>query len=246
MLKGKNIIVTGARRGIGRATVGVCASLGANVWACARNYDESFEKEMNLIAQEKNVEIWPTYFDVADEKQVKEAVKEIRNRKKEIDALVNVAGIVGHKLSFPMISMEQMREVMDINFFAATNLAQYISRVMVRQRKGNIVFVSSIAGLDGTPSQYPYAASKSAFIGATKNLARELAEYNIRVNTVAPGIIDTGMAEMIEDRLKQEMLGKMMIKRMGKPEEVANVIAFLVSDLSSYMTGQIIRVDGGV
>ena len=116
---------------------------------------------------------------------------------------------------------------------------------MIRQKKGSIIYVSSIAGLDGTPSQYAYASSKAALIGATKNLAREVAADNIRVNAIAPGIIDTDMGGEIEETLREEILSKIIMKRTGTPEEVANVIAFLGSDLSSYITAQVIRVDGG-
>ena len=245
MLKGKNAIITGARRGIGRATVEVFAKNGANVWACARKRDDAFEAEMRSVSEKYGVEIWPVYFDVTNDAEVKEAVQVIRKQKRDVDILANIAGIAGDKTSFPMSSMENMKEVFDTNFFAATLLTQYIVRLMIRQKKGSIIYVSSIAGLDGTPSQYAYASSKAALIGATKNLAREVAADNIRVNAIAPGIIDTDMGGEIEETLREEILSKVIMKRTGNPEEVANVIAFLGSDLSSYITAQVIRVDGG-
>ncbi len=246
ILEGKNAIITGAKRGIGRAAVEVFASHGANIWACARRQDDGFEKEMQIVAEKNGVKIWPIYFDVTNEEEVKQAIQLIRKQKTDIDVLANIAGIVGDKTSFPMSSMEGMRTVMDTNFFAVTLLTQYVTRVMIRKNKGSIIYVSSIAGLDGTPSQYGYAASKSALIGAMKNLARELADNNIRVNVVAPGMIDTDMGAEIGEELKNEMLSRVIMKRMGNPQEVANAIAFLGSDLSSYMTAQVIRVDGGV
>jgi 3-oxoacyl-[acyl-carrier protein] reductase len=246
ILDGKNAIITGARRGIGRATVENFASQGANVWACARKYDEAFEAEMVLIAQKYGVQIWPIYFDVTSEVEVKQAVQSIYRSKNSIDILVNVAGIVGNKTSFLMSSIDNMQQVFETNFFAVTLLTQYIIRIMIRQKKGSVVFISSIAGLDGTPAQYAYASSKAALIGAMKNLAREVAESNIRVNAIAPGMVDTDMGGQIEKTLRDEMLSKVMMKRMGKPEEVANAIAFISSDLASFITGQVLRVDGGL
>lgn len=246
MLKGKNAIITGARRGIGRATVEVFARNGANVWACARTKDEAFEADMRQLAEKHHVTIMPVYFDVANEAEVKQAIQTIRKFKMSIDVLANVAGIVGEITSFQMSSMDSIRSVMETNFFAVTLLTQYVARLMARQDKGSIIFVSSIAGLDGTPSQYAYAASKAALVGAMKNLAREVAVNHIRVNAVAPGIIGTEMGAKIETSIKEKMLEKVIMNRVGTPEEIANVIAFLGSDLSSYMTGQVVRVDGGM
>ena len=227
MLKGKNAIITGARRGIGRATVETFASFGANVWACARKPDGSFEADMQQVAEKYNVSIWPVYFDVTDETQIKQAVQAIRKQKVSIDALVNMAGIVEDSTSFQMTSIDKMKHLFDTNFFAVTLLTQYISRLMARQNSGSIINIASI-------------------VGATKHLARELAADNIRVNAVAPGMIETEMGAKIEENLRDHMLNKVIMGRMGKPEEIANVVAFLASDYASYMTGQIIRVDGGM
>ncbi len=246
MLQGKNSIITGARRGIGRATVEVFAKNGSNVWACARKKDEQFEEDMTALAKKYQVQIWPLYFDVTDEEEMKLAVQTIRKQKVNVDALVNAAGIADESTSFQMTPMEKIKHVFDVNYFSVTLLVQYISRLMSRQGRGSIVNISSIAGIDGTPAQYEYASSKAAIIGGTKNLARELSNYNIRVNAVAPGMVETDMGAQIDDALKNDILSKVIMKRMGKPEEIANVVAFLASDLSSFMTGQIIRVDGGI
>lgn len=246
LLNQKNTIITGARRGIGRATVETFASQGANVWACARKQDDAFEADMKSVAEKHGVEIWPVYFDVTNESEMKSAVQSIRKQKIRIDALVNIAGIADDSTSFQMTSMEKMKHVLDVNFFAVTLLTQYISRLMARQNYGSIVNIASIAGIDGAPAQYEYAASKAAIIGGTRNLARELASNNIRVNAVAPGMIATDMGAQIDDELKQSVLSKVIMNRLGKPEEIADVVAFLASDMSSYMTGQIIRVDGGM
>jgi 3-oxoacyl-[acyl-carrier protein] reductase len=246
MLEGKNAIITGSRRGIGRATVEVFAAHGANIWACARKQDEAFEADMKVLAEEFGVSIWPVYFDVTNDMEIKAAVQQIFRQKKRIDALVNAAGIADESSSFQMTSLEKMRHVMDVNFFSVSLVTQYVSRLMTRQNAGSIVNIASVAGIDGVPAQYEYAASKAAIIGATRKLARELSPYHIRVNCIAPGIIDTDMGDQIDNALKQEILSKVIMNRVGRPEEVANVIAFAASDLASYMTGQIIRVDGGM
>ena len=246
ILKGKNAIITGARRGIGRATVEVFAAQGANIWACARKPDEAFEADMKAVSDKYGTEIWPVYFDVTDEAGMKQAIQGIRKQKLSVDILVNVAGIADDSTSFQMTSIDKMKHVLDVNFFAVTLLTQYVSRIMSRQNYGSIVNISSIAGIDGEPAQYEYAASKAALIGATKNLARDLASYNIRVNAIAPGMISTDMGAQIDDGLKNTILSKVIMNRMGEPAEIANAIAFIASDMGSYITGQVIRVDGGM
>ncbi len=246
LLSGKNAIITGAAGGIGKATVEYFAANGANVWACELRSSEQFEKDMADISDKYGIWIETVYFDVSDEEQVKEAIKQIRSKKCSIDILANVAGIAAASTSFHMTDMAKMKKVFEINFFALTLLTQYVSRLMLRQNYGSIVNIASIAGIDGDPAQYEYAASKAAVIGGTKKLARELAPYNIRVNAIAPGMIQTDMGAKIEDNLRDEILSKVMMKRMGKPEEIAHAIAFVASDMASYMTGQVIRVDGGM
>lgn len=246
MLKGKNAIITGARRGIGRATVETFASYGANIWACARKQDDAFEEDMYKAAQKYGVSIWPTYFDVTDETQMKDAIQIIRKQKSNIDILVNMAGVVEDSTSFQMTDLAKMKHLFDVNFFAVTLLTQYVSRLMARQGGGSIVNISSIAGFDGEPAQYEYSTSKAAIAGATRHLSRELWQYGIRVNAVAPGMIKTDMGAKIDENLKQHILNKTVMKRMGNPSEIAEAVAFLASDNASYITGQVLRVDGGM
>lgn len=246
MLKGKNAIVTGARRGIGRATVEKFAQYGANVWACARKYDEAFEADMAALAEKYGVWIEPVYFDMADGEQIKAAFKQIQSKKTPIDILVNNAGAVAPSTSFVMTSIEKMKEIFNVNFFAQMQLTQYAARLMMRQKSGSIVNLASIAALDGEPAQLEYVGSKAAVVGAAKKLAIELGEYGIRVNAVAPGVIDTDMGNEMQPELMKRIIDSTVMKRCGNPEEIAEAIAFLASDKASFITGQILRVDGGL
>ncbi|MEH2945018.1 SDR family NAD(P)-dependent oxidoreductase [Lachnospiraceae bacterium KK002] len=246
MLQGKNAIITGARRGIGRAAVEIFAKYGANIWACARKKDNNFEQDMAQIAKAHGISIWPTYFELTNGDEIKDSVQDIKRERLPVHVLVNSAGIAEESSIFTMASMEKMHHVFEVNFFGMTLLTQYVSRLMIRQGGGSIVNIASVAGIDGRPAQYEYAGSKAAVIGGVRQLARELGSYNIRVNAVAPGIVDTDMGEQISEKLKDEVIRNVIMKRVGKPEEIAEVIAFLSSDCSSYMTGQIVRVDGGM
>lgn len=246
MLKGKNAIITGARRGIGRATIEVFAENGANIWACARKKDADFETDINVLSEKYGVSIWPVYFDLTDDDQMKAAIQGIRRTKLPVDLLVNIAAIADESSSFTMSAIDKIKNTFEVNFFALTRLTQYVARIMIHQGSGNIVNITSVAGIDGTPGQYEYVGSKAAVIGGTKELARELGQYNIRVNAVAPGIVDTDMGAQIREDLKKATLEKVIMKRLGRPEEIANVIAFLASSKASFITGQILRVDGGM
>lgn len=246
MLKGKNAVITGARRGIGRATVEVFAKNGANIWACARAQNDAFEADMAGLAEKYGVWIKPVYFELTDETQMKEAFRQIRREKLPVDSLVNNAGTISDSISFLMTPMVQMREIFEVNFFSQIGFTQYIAQLMMRRHTGSIVNIASISGLDGQPTQLEYVGSKAALIGATKHLAIVLGKMGIRVNAVAPGIIDTDGGNQMPPDVMKQTLDKSVMKRLGQPHEVGNMAAFLASDLSSYITGQVIRVDGGL
>lgn len=245
MLQGKNVIVTGALQGIGKCTVETCASLGANVWACALQPNSQFEDFCKEVSDKYCVWIKPIYFNLMNQDEIRAAVKAIQSDKLQIDGLINIAGIAKDAL-FNMVSMDTMRQVFEINFFSQIYFTQFITKLMLRKGKGSIVFVSSISALDGNIGQLAYSSSKAALIGAMRTMSKELAVKGIRINAIAPGVIDTDMNRVVPEEVIAEKVKKMDIKRMGRPEEVANALAFLISDLSDYITGQVLRIDGGI
>jgi 3-oxoacyl-[acyl-carrier protein] reductase len=246
LLKGKTAVLTGSNRGIGRAILDVFAKNGANIWACVRKPDDRFTDYIETLTKETGVTISPVYFDLADVEQVKAGAKTIMSAKQPVDVLVNNAGTVYTAL-FQMTPVDKMKEVFQINFFSQMLLTQYITRIMIRQKSGTIINISSSAAIDGNEGRMAYAASKAAVIASTKVMAKELAAYNIRVNAIAPGLTETDMmrGSTPEDALAST-LERTCMKRVGRPEEIANAVLFLSSDLSSYMTGQVLRVDGGM
>lgn len=247
MLTGKVSIITGSNRGIGKSIVEVFARNSSNgkIYACARTQTETFESEMNQLASKYNVEIEPLYFDLTDSSSIKAAVKKIRKEKQTIDVLVNNAGINSPYRRFQMIPMDDFRKMFEANVFGHLELTQMISRIMMQKKDGSIINVSSIAGTDGFFASCDYVASKAAIMGITVQQARELGGFGIRVNHIAPGVTETDMV-MKEDQEKLEILPPaIMLGRFGRSVEIANAILFLASDLSSYITGQELRVDGG-
>lgn len=246
MLAGKNAVVTGANRGIGRAIVEKLACHGAGIFACARTESATFLKDMDELATKYSVCIQPVFFELEEEEQIKRGVDEIRKSKKSIDILVNNAGMIPVPHNFFMMEMSSMRQVMEVNLVMPMMLTQYISRIMMRQKKGSIINLSSVAAIDGEPAELEYAASKGGWIAATKKLAIELGAYGIRVNAVAPGLIYTDMGNQLSETEEKRILERTILKRKGRPEEIAESVLFLASDHSSYITGQIIRVDGGM
>jgi 3-oxoacyl-[acyl-carrier protein] reductase len=246
LLLGKNAVITGCSRGIGRRLLQAFAENGSNVYACCRAQSPEFEAFASELAKINGVKISPLYFDLADTNKMKEAIKKIIAEKAPLDVLVNNAGITYNAL-FQMTSMETMREVFEVNFFAPMIFSQYIVKLMVRQKSGSIINISSSAALDANPGRGAYGASKAALICMTRTMAHELAGFNVRANIVAPGITDTEMvsASMSEVAI-QEALRQTRLKRIGKPSETADAVVFLASDYSTYVTGQILRVDGGL
>lgn len=245
MLSGKNTVITGTLQGIGKSTLEFFAANGANVWACAQTATEEFECTCKELSERYNVWIKPVYFDLLNTEEIKAAVKTIQSDKQPVHALVNIAGMAKDAL-FPMVTPDVMRTVFEVNFFSQIFFSQFITRLMLRSGGGSIVFVSSISALDGNIGQLAYSSSKAALIGAMRTMSKELASKGIRVNAVAPGVIDTAMNQIVPAEVIQEKIKQMDIKRLGRASEVASTIAFLSSDLADYITGQVIRIDGGI
>lgn len=246
MLKGKNIVITGCNRGIGAAVLTECIENGANVFACMRNQSEEYEQRLEQLAEKADVKIYPIYFDLSDEQEIRGGASQILKYKMPISGIVNNAGIVGAKNLFLMTSMEEIRNTFDVNFFGPVFLTQRLLKNMVRNKAGSIVNICSAAALDGDPAQFEYVSSKAALIGATKKWANELGNYGIRANAVAPGVTETDMVAQMQIQLRDKVLANTALERMGQPDEIAKIVVFLLSEQSAYMTGQTVRVDGGL
>ena len=245
ILKNKNAIITGCIQGIGKATLEEFAINGANIWACALEYNEDFEAYCQKLSYENNIWVKPVYFNLLNQDEIKVSLKKIASDKLPIDILVNIAGMTKDAITH-MVTMDQMKLIFEINFFSQIYLTQFVTKLMIRQGYGSVVNTSSISAIDGSYGQLSYSSSKAALIGATKTLSKELASKGVRVNAIAPGVISTDMNKIVPDSIIQENIKKMKIKRLGKADEVAKTILFLASDLSNYITGQIIRIDGGI
>lgn len=243
-----NAIVTGARRGIGRAITKKLVDNGINVWATTSHMDDSFVEDMNSLMGEAWVH--PIEMDLRNQESIKEAVKTMAKdvdkdgNKPTFDILVNNAGIPSGGL-MQRTSMDTLRDVMDVNFISQIALIQMVSKYMMRQKSGSIVNIGSVGGIEAREGYLAYGSSKAAFMWATRCISKELAPYNIRVNAVAPGLVDTDMGDYKKDDEQEKILQAISMKRKGTPEEIAEVVYFLATDASSFITGSIINADGG-
>lgn len=245
LLGNKNAVITGCNRGIGKAILTIFAENGSNIWACARKPSDEFESYIKELSVRCDIVIWPVYFDLKDSEQVKSAVKTIMSAKKPVDVLVNNAGITYNAL-FQMSTVGKMKEVFDINFFSQIIFTQFIVKLMLRKKSGSIINIASSAGIDGNAGRSIYGASKAAIICVTKAMSAELGENGLRVNAIAPGITQTEMLSSMTEEVIEDTVQQTHLKRAGDPDEIAKASLFLASDMSSYVTGQILRVDGGL
>lgn len=244
MLNSKNAVVTGATRGIGREIAITLAKNGANLAINYRSYNEEVE---NLIETLKGygATVVATKCDVSNEDEVTNFINEAKNTLGSIDILVNNAGITKDGLILRM-KEQDFDDVIDVNLKGTFNTTKAVSGIMMKQRHGKIINISSVVGITGNVGQCNYAASKAGVIGFSKSVARELATRGVTVNVVAPGYINTDMTKVLSDKVKDAVIETVPMKRIGEPDEVANLVLFLASDLSNYITGQVINVDGGM
>ena len=245
LLQNKTAVITGSNRGIGKAVLETFAENGADIFACARKESDEFSNVTERLSEKTGVSITPVYFDLAESEQVKSGIKSILSSKKQIDILVNNAGVASGSF-FQMTSLKDLKQVFEINFFSQILFTQGISRYMTRFKTGSIINIASTAGLIGDAGMTSYGSSKAALMFATKTMATELGEMNIRVNAIAPSITKTDMFDQMEEKARSKLINASALKRPAEAVEVANVALFLASDLSSYVTGQVLRVDGGL
>lgn len=243
-LQGKTLIITGATRGIGRGIALKMAAAGCHI---AFTYASSSKAAETLVAacQKFGVKVKAYQSDAADFESAQKLVEEVFNEFDSIDILINNAGITKDNLLMRM-SEADFDKVLEVNLKSVYNMTKAVIRPMMKQRKGSIINMSSVVGLKGNAGQANYAASKAGILGFTKSVALELGSRNIRCNAIAPGFIETEMTAQLDEKTVDEWRKAIPLKRGGTPEDVANACLFLASDLSSYVTGQVINVDGGM
>ena len=240
----KCALITGATRGIGKQIAITLAKQGYNIALNYRKENEELENTKKEI-EEIGVQVLAVKGDVANFEDCENFVKQVIERFGQINVLVNNAGITKDMLLMRM-KKEDFEQVIDTNLVGTFNVTKNVVPYMMKARSGRIINISSVVGISGNAGQTNYSASKAGIIGFTKSLAKEIASRNILVNAVAPGFIETNMTDVLKDDVKQEIAKNIPLKRMGTAHDVANVVKFLASDDSSYITGQVINVDGGM
>ena len=237
ILENKVALITGAGAGIGKTTAITFAQNGAKVYAIDI-------KGLEWVENVSDLDIFPITLDICDFASVKNIVVRIKKEQGHIDILANIAGLISYEL-MPMINYEKFRTMLEVNVVSLVHLMSLVSRIMVRQQNGSIINMASMVGVKGAKGQLSYSASKGAVISATKSAAKELAEYKIRVNAIAPGMVGSERFKAVLAEKFAEKINDVPFGRLADPEEIAQLCLYLASDASSYMTGQIIGVDGG-
>ena len=245
LLKDKTAVITGAHRGIGKAILEKFCEYGCNCFVINRKEDPVFTEYCENLQKEYSVKIELFYADFSSEDEVKTAVKQIISKKVPIDILVNNVGVAYPQNMFTMTKLATIKDTFEVNLFSSILVTQLISRSMMRNQKGSIVFISSSASFDGG-ANIEYSASKAAIVGAMRRMAIELGNFGIRVNSVAPGLTSTDMGNSMSAEDEADAVSRNIMKRKAEPSEIADAVAFLSSDMSRFITGQVLRVDGGL
>lgn len=247
LLKGKTALVTGGTAGIGKAIASLFAEQGANVAIFGTNKERAEQTVLEIEKIKADPEQKIRYFllDVSKTKEVEESIDKLVADWGKIDILVNNAGITRDNLLMRM-SEEDWDRVVEVNLKSVYNTCRALCRPMMKSRAGSIINITSVIGLMGNAGQINYAASKAGMIGLTKSLAKELASRGIRANCIAPGYIETQMTDVLNPQVKEQILTKIPLSRIGQPRDIAQAALYLASDLSNYVTGQVLAVDGGM
>ena len=246
LLEGKTAVVTGCNRGIGKAILSRFAENGCKViFAVIRKRNDEFENYIKSLSQQTGCTIHAVFGDFSSDAEIQAAAKEIFNYKTPVDILVNNVGANYTQKSFSMIRKEEIVDTMQVNFISHLQFTQTLSRLMVKSSDASIIFMSSAAAFDGG-GNIAYVSSKAAILGAAKRLAIEYGKLGIRVNTIAPGVTATEMTDVLTEEDMESAFQMQIMHRIGRPEEIADAAVFLASSLSSFITGQVIHVDGGI
>ena len=244
LLENKKALVTGTSRGIGKEIARTFIENGCSVWGFCTKQSEAKE-ELEALAKEHNVSFHEIHVDCKDSGALAEAVKNVLEESGGLDVLVNNAGITKDGLSFRM-KLEDWEDVLKINLTGAFIASQIVSQDMIKKRSGSIINMSSIVGVRGQGGQVNYSASKAGLIGYTKSLAKETGSRGVRVNAIAPGYIETDMTAAINEEARKVWIEGIPLKRAGNVKDIADAALFLASDMSTYITGQVLGVDGGM
>ena len=245
LLKDKTAVITGVHRGIGKAILEKFCEYGCNCFVINRKEDPVFTEYCENLQKEYSVKMDLFYADFSSEDEIKTAVKQIISKKAPIDILVNNVGVAYPQNMFTMTKLATIKDTFEVNLFSSILVTQLISRSMMRNQKGSIVFISSSAAFDGG-ANIEYSASKAAIVGAMRRMAIELGNFGIRVNAVAPGLTSTDMGNSMSAEDEADAVSRNIMKRKAEPSEIADAVAFLSSDMSRFITGQVLRVDGGL
>lgn len=241
-LKNKVCLITGASKGIGLSVVETFLEHGAIVYANARSVN-SFDLSIGDLSAKYGERFVPIYFDVTDFPGSKNAILKIKKEQGRLDVLINNAGVITYEL-LPMIDFDKTREMFEVNVIASIYLMQLAARLMSRQKQGSIINMASLVGVEGAAGQLAYSATKGALVSATKSAAKELAEYNIRVNAIAPGMVGTERFKLVMEEKFKHKLDSVGFGRLADPQEIADACLYFASDLSTYTTGQVLKIDG--
>ena len=246
MLENKTAVITGCNRGIGLETLELFSQNKANIFACVRKIDSNFKEKIKLMEKKYSNKIFPIEFDLTNSEIISNAIKTINSQEYDINILVNNAAVIHTKL-FQLTKIEEFHEVFNINFFNQIYFVQGILRKIQKTKNGSIIFLSSSAAEDGNIGRSAYSSSKAALRSFAKVLSRELGSTKIRVNTISPGLTKTDMTfKSTDKKFLENIVNDIPLKRIGETSDVAKLILFLSSDLSSYITGQDLRIDGGL